>query len=109
VSGATSLKKTDGRRANPGTDEGRRLGDRRPEDVARSPEETWTFLTSRSGLGEGAKLGREKGARDETSDGTTGELRSFRELDRVRLTWRPPHSDHDSSVQVTVRPRDDKR
>jgi activator of HSP90 ATPase len=66
----------------------------------------WEFLVSAGGteiwLGPGAVLPRERGESYETASGTTGELRSFRGLDRVRLTWRPRDWDHDSTVQFTV-------
>nr|MDT0666443.1 SRPBCC domain-containing protein [Micromonospora sp. DSM 115978] len=66
----------------------------------------WQFLVSRDGvsrwLGDGARLPASKGERYETADGTTGELRSLRSGDRVRLTWRPPGRSHDTTVQVTV-------
>ncbi|HEX8803918.1 MAG TPA: SRPBCC domain-containing protein [Acidimicrobiales bacterium] len=39
-----------------------------------------------------------------TTDGTTGEVRSLRPGDRIRLTWRPPSWDHDSTVQVALGP-----
>ncbi len=42
------------------------------------------------------------GAAYQTSDGTSGEVRSFRPLDRVRLTWQPEDWTHDSTVQFTV-------
>ncbi len=47
---------------------------------------------------------RGKGERYETADGTVGESRGYRELDRIRLTWRPKGWDHDSTVQVRVSP-----
>jgi uncharacterized protein YndB with AHSA1/START domain len=72
-------------------------------------ERLWTFLTGADGLatwlgdGEGVVLEPQKGARYETADGTVGEVRSFRELDRVRITWRPAGWAHDTTVQVAVR------
>lgn len=70
-------------------------------------EEAWEALTSEQGLaiwlGEGARLPDEKGVPYETADGTTGELRSLRPLDRLRLTWQPHDWSHDSTVQVVVR------
>lgn len=71
-----------------------------------SPESVWDFLVSRDGvaiwLGPGAELPRETGAEYETANGTVGEIRSFVEGDRVRLTWRPRDWDHDSTVQVRL-------
>jgi uncharacterized protein YndB with AHSA1/START domain len=75
-------------------------------------ERVWGLLTSPDGvrlwLGEGARLGTAKGDRYETADGTIGELRSFHEHDRVRLTWRPVSWDHDTTVQVAVRAEGDR-
>ncbi|MEV5537677.1 SRPBCC domain-containing protein [Saccharopolyspora shandongensis] len=72
--------------------------------VPHRPDEVWGFLTSPADialwLGAGATL--EKGATYRTTDGTTGEIRSHRELDRVRLTWRPADWDHDTTVQVAI-------
>jgi hypothetical protein len=45
----------------------------------------------------------EQGAGYETARGVHGETRSFRELDRVRLTWQPPDWSHDTTLQPTVR------
>ena len=69
-------------------------------------ERVWSVLTAPEGLrlwlGEGAVLPAEKGMQFTADDGTTGELRSLRPLDRIRLTWRPPSWDHESTVQVAV-------
>ncbi|CAM3351311.1 SRPBCC domain-containing protein [Stackebrandtia soli] len=69
-------------------------------------ERVWTFLLSDNGielwLGAGAKLGTKPGSRYTTEDGTTGEVRSFHDDDRVRLTWRSANATHDTIVQVTV-------
>jgi uncharacterized protein YndB with AHSA1/START domain len=66
----------------------------------------WDFLASARGqavwVGPGAVLVPERGRPYRTADGTTGEVRSFRELDRIRLTMRPAGWDHDTTVQVTV-------
>ena len=69
-------------------------------------EEVWDFLTSAEGsavwLGAGVQRLDQPGGAYQTSDGTSGEVRSFRPLDRVRLTWQPEDWSHDSTVQVTV-------
>ncbi|MER6799530.1 SRPBCC family protein [Amycolatopsis mediterranei] len=69
-------------------------------------EVVWDFLVSREGvtiwLGPGVELPREPGAEYETANGTVGEIRSFADGDRVRLTWRPSDWDHDSTVQVRL-------
>lgn len=71
-------------------------------------EQVWNFLTSTAGtavwLGNGVTALDETGSAYETADGTTGQTRSFRREDRIRLTWQPPDWDHDSIVQVTVTP-----
>jgi uncharacterized protein YndB with AHSA1/START domain len=75
-------------------------------------DEVWALLTSRAGLdlwlGAGATLGQTKGDAYETAEGTAGEVRSWRPLDRIRLTWQPPDWDHESTVQVVVAARDDR-
>ena len=71
-----------------------------------APETVWDFLVGRDGvaiwLGPGVELPREPGAEYETANGTVGEVRSYVENDRVRLTWRPSDWDHDSTVQVRL-------
>jgi uncharacterized protein YndB with AHSA1/START domain len=70
-------------------------------------QRVWELLASERGqaiwLGAGAGLTTEKGASYETIEGTVGEVRSFRPLDRIRLTWQPPDWDHESTVQVAIR------
>lgn len=76
--------------------------------VPYAPAEVWNFLASPGGtalwVGPGAVLEPTKGAPYATDDGTTGEVRSFRPDDRIRLTWRPASWSHDSTVQLVVRP-----
>jgi uncharacterized protein YndB with AHSA1/START domain len=75
--------------------------------IDRPVEEVWTFITSPAGiaiwLGEGVTVLPERGAGYETTAGVNGEMRSFRELDRVRLTWQPSGWTHDTTLQVAVR------
>jgi uncharacterized protein YndB with AHSA1/START domain len=74
--------------------------------LPRPPAEVWRFLVSPAGvatwLGEGARLGTAKGQPYETADGTSGEIRSFSDLERVRLTWRPRDWTHDTTLQVAI-------
>lgn len=74
--------------------------------IDRSVEEVWAFITSPAGvaiwLGEGVTVLPERGEGYETSAGIRGETRSFRELDRVRLTWQPPDWKHDTTLQLAV-------
>ncbi|GAA3752710.1 uncharacterized protein YndB with AHSA1/START domain [Spinactinospora alkalitolerans] len=75
--------------------------------VDRPVDEVWAFITSPAGvaiwLGEGVTVLSEQGAGYETTTGVRGETRSFRELDRVRLTWQPPDWSHDTTLQLAVR------
>ncbi len=70
------------------------------------PAVVWTYLTSGDGvrrwLGGGLELPATRGERYTTPDGTTGEVRSFHPLDRIRLTWQPVDWDHASTVQVAI-------
>jgi uncharacterized protein YndB with AHSA1/START domain len=74
--------------------------------IARPVDEVWDFITSPAGvaiwLGEGVSVPSEKGAGYETATGVHGETRSFRELDRIRLTWRPRDWSHDTTLQLAV-------
>ena len=70
----------------------------------------WDLLLSPEGLsvwlGEGVSAAQlAKGATYTTADGTEGEVRSLRPLDRVRLTWRPPGRPRPATVQVALSPR----
>ncbi|HEX6360360.1 SRPBCC domain-containing protein [Actinophytocola sp.] len=51
----------------------------------------------------------EPGAGYETTSGVRGETRSFRERDRVRLTWQPRGWTHDTTLQLTVTPAGEGR
>jgi uncharacterized protein YndB with AHSA1/START domain len=66
----------------------------------------WEVLTSPGGtdlwLGSGVSWPAEAGTPYELADGTRGEIRSFRPLDRIRLTWQPEDWDHESTVQVAI-------
>ena len=76
--------------------------------VAAPRERVWEVLTSPEGLavwlGEGAALPAGRGETYRTADGIEGELRSLRPLDRVRLTWRPPSRDEDTTLQIALSP-----
>jgi uncharacterized protein YndB with AHSA1/START domain len=74
--------------------------------IDRPVDEVWDFITSPAGvsiwLGEGVTALSERGAGYETADGVRGETRSFRDLDRLRLTWQPPDWSHETTLQLTV-------
>lgn len=74
-----------------------------------TPEQAWDLLLSPAGLAawlgdDLAALPHEKGARYETAHGTTGEVRSFRPVERMRVTWQPPGRDAPATLQVALRP-----
>jgi uncharacterized protein YndB with AHSA1/START domain len=75
--------------------------------VDRPVEEVWAYLTSPEGmtiwLGDGVTVLDVPGVGYHTTDGTRGETRSFRELDRIRLTWQPSGWSHDTTLQLAVR------
>lgn len=75
--------------------------------IDRPVEQVWDFITSPEGtaiwLGEGVTVRAEPGTGYETATGVRGETRSFRELDRVRLTWQPAGWSHDTTLQLAVR------
>jgi uncharacterized protein YndB with AHSA1/START domain len=81
--------------------------------VARPAGQVWDFITSPEGiaiwLGEGVTVLSDLGAGYETTAGVRGETRGFRELDRLRITWRPPDWTHDTTLQLTVRPAGEGR
>ena len=69
------------------------------------PAEVWDFVSGPEGLA--LWLGRvtlptAAGEAYETADGARGEVRGYRPQDRIRLTWRPPGWDHDTTVQVAM-------
>ncbi len=80
--------------------------------VPRTAPEVWNWLVSPEGLttwlGSGLAFVGEQGEPYVSEDGTRGELRSFRPLDRIRLTWQPPDWDHDSTVQIALEDKGDR-
>ena len=85
-------------------DAGWELGVRRT--VPLPAPDVWDYLVGpgrRRWLGD-TELGTAKGDRYTTADGIEGEVRSFTEGERVRITWKPADWQHDSTLQLTVRP-----
>lgn len=76
--------------------------------VAVDLDEAWEYLTSRMGievwLGAGVDPPLAKGLRYETDEGTTGEIRSLRERDRIRLTWQPSDRSVHATSQIALTP-----
>jgi uncharacterized protein YndB with AHSA1/START domain len=75
-------------------------------------DDVWAMLTAPHGLarwlGPLDELPTVPGTAYRTAEGTTGELRSRHERERLRLTWRPPGGE-ESTVQVTVSPEGEGR
>lgn len=71
-------------------------------------DDLWTLLTSKSGLavwlGDTGPLAIESGSRYETPEGTTGEIRTTKDHERIRLTWQPPDRPDPTTLQLTVTP-----
>ena len=69
-------------------------------------EDAWEFLLSTRGLdlwlGQDILVPLAKGQRYRTRSGTTGEIRSLRPFDRVRLTWQPHDRADDATVQLAL-------
>ncbi len=76
--------------------------------IAVDVETAWSYLTAPRGLatwlGEDVAIPLFKDQRYRTADGTSGTIRSFREFDRIRLTWQPVNRPDHATVQVTVAP-----
>ncbi len=75
------------------------------ETVQASLETAWQFL-----LGEGlpiwlgeTTLPHAKGEAYRTADGVRGEVKSYTENARVRLSWHPDDWPHDTTLQLTVK------
>jgi uncharacterized protein YndB with AHSA1/START domain len=72
-------------------------------------DHVWQVLTSRTGvevwLGRGAVLPHRAGATWDAPDGSSGEVRSFKPLDRVRLTHQAPGQAEPTTVQVALSER----
>ena len=68
----------------------------------------WEYLTSTAGigvwLGSGVHTPLAVGQSYQTDDGTTGEFRSVRDHDRVRLTWQPAGRPEPATVQIALTP-----
>jgi uncharacterized protein YndB with AHSA1/START domain len=66
----------------------------------------WEYLTGEGlpiWLGEIDALPTEKGAEFETRDGVRGSIRSYTELQRIRISWQPDDWPHDTTLQITVK------
>lgn len=73
-----------------------------------TPVTAWETLVSPKGLrvwlGDTAKLSLEPGAPYSTKEGTTGEVRTVKPGERLRVRWHPTSLRKPSTLQVTVMP-----
>lgn len=70
-------------------------------------DDTWSLLLSPEGLAAWLAPGvrdLRAGEPYRADDGTTGEVRSLRPGDRVRVTWQPPERTADATLQIMVLP-----
>ncbi len=68
-------------------------------------EALWELLLSPQGLGIwlGAReLPCERGQRYQAEDGTVGQVRTFKPVQRLRLTWQPPYLERHTTLQLTL-------
>ena len=91
-------------------DTGWQVGSRRTHPISLEP--AWQIVTSDRGLGvwlgEVRNLDLEVGAKYELADGTTGEVRVFKPLSHLRITYFPPDWPRASTIQVRVIPASQK-
>ncbi|MEZ4671984.1 MAG: SRPBCC domain-containing protein [Anaerolineae bacterium] len=87
-------------------DQGWEIGVRRTFSI--SPARAWLLLMTQPGLslwlGQGIEPAFKKGLVYETTDGTTGDVRSYGEGSFIRLRWQPRGWDTASTLQVRVLP-----
>ena len=89
-------------------DAGFQIGVRRT--LPHAPSTVWAALTTDAGLaawlGEGASLDGElaPGSALRTADGSEGEIRSVRAVDRIRARVRPPTRHAATTVQIALVP-----
>jgi uncharacterized protein YndB with AHSA1/START domain len=72
------------------------------------PYEVWKLITSSKGvkvwLGETGELKFKPGERYQTKHGISGEIRTVRVSERMRLTWQPTGWDKPSTLQIYLTP-----
>lgn len=88
------------------SDVGFEVGVRRTFET--TPKRVWDILTRTAGanvwLGALKHPTWQKGETYETADGTTGEIRTVRPGQHIRLTWRPMGWENATTLQVSVLP-----
>jgi uncharacterized protein YndB with AHSA1/START domain len=71
-------------------------------------DKAWKLLTTQPGLGiwlgKGVDLTFKKGDTYETTDGTSGDIRSYSAGSLIRLTWQPRGQAMPSTLQIRVLP-----
>jgi uncharacterized protein YndB with AHSA1/START domain len=73
-----------------------------------STDKAWELLMTQPGLGiwlgEGVGPTFKKGDTYETTDGTSGQIRSYSQGSLIRLTWQPRGKESPSTLQIRVLP-----
>lgn len=71
-----------------------------------TPEHAWKVLFSRAGrriwLNTNKPIPTKTGSPYRTIDGIHGEIRSYYDAQKIRLTWQPQDRSTDTTLQVTV-------
>ena len=71
-------------------------------------DKAWALLMTQPGLGlwlgQGVEPNFKKGDSYETSEGTTGEIRSYSQGSLIRMTWQPRGQTMPSTLQIRVLP-----
>jgi uncharacterized protein YndB with AHSA1/START domain len=77
-----------------------------------SRQKTWKLITSPEGiktwLGDVPNLRFKVGCRYETTDGTSGVIRSIKHGERIRLTWQPRGRANPATLQISLVPTGNK-
>ena len=91
-------------------DAGFQVGVQRRFDL--TPKQAWDLITKPAGrkawLGEVPRMRFEPGRPYETREGTTGEIRTMKEGEHLRLTWRPKGFAAPTTLQVRVVPQGER-
>ena len=76
--------------------------------VPREPREVWKLLISPEGviiwLGTVENIELKKGYRYQTTDGTSGEIRSLKDGEKIRLTRKTAGGENSSTFQISLAP-----
>lgn len=84
-------------------DAGYQVGAQRTYPISR--DQLWKYLTNDAGIarwaGAEVEISFHPGEQFKTADGTTGEIRTMKEEERIRMTWQPADRDRSTTLQLT--------